>query len=243
MTMNKENINVLNYNSHIVIVQTKTDSYEIPAAFSDTEPTVVPLSLADIVYINSVSAVFRNGTLRFDSDVEAEVYQELKIRNAEQILKNTEIDEILLNPTVEGLQKIVGITDAGAFERVRGRCTMLQNAGHDISTRVKRVVDRRYEELRAKRVKTDIILTPKVATKNSTSDAKVASLEAQLAAQSAQIDQLLAMVSQMQTATVNTASAPVVSEPVAETKKTTKTVSKSTKAKSTSAAENESKAD
>jgi hypothetical protein len=203
------------------------------------------MSMADIIYINSISAVFRNGILRFDPEVETEVYDQLKIRNADQLLTNAEIDEILLNPTLEGLQRIINITDSGAYERVRGRCTMLQNAGSDISTRVKKVVDRRYEELRAKRVKTDIVLTPKTtATATTQPDEKVAALEEQLAAQSAQINQLLAMMSQFASAEKVEVTEAVADETEQKTqKKSTKSGSKNAKAKTSETDATEEKAD
>ena len=132
-----ENISVLNYNSFAVVISTKTEGFLVPA-MTNGVPSSIPLSYQEIEYINTSSNAFKTGTLRFEVDIEEEMYKSLRIVNWKDILTNKQIEDMLINPTMEGLQRIVDIQDVNYFERIRGIFVGLKNSNeYDISTREK----------------------------------------------------------------------------------------------------------
>lgn len=158
-------INVLNYNQNIVIVSTKHDSYTIEPAINSENPTSLPLSLDEILYINGNSAAFKTGILRFPKEIEKEMYEDyLRIPNWEDLLTIQDIEKIILYPTIEGLTKIINIKDTGMFDRVRGVFVRLKNTNNeDISLRVEKIIQARLDELRRGVRNTEIIIKAKDA--------------------------------------------------------------------------------
>lgn len=156
-------INVLNYNQNIVIVSTKHDSYTIEPAINSENPTSLPLSLDEILYINGNSAAFKTGILRFPKEIEKEMYEDyLRIPNWEDLLTIQDIEKIILHPTIEGLTKIINIKDTGMFDRVRGVFVRLKNTNDDdISLRVEKIIQARLDELRRGIRNTEIIIKAK----------------------------------------------------------------------------------
>ena len=190
---NKEIINVLNYNTNIVTVSTKNDNYSLQAAEDDI-PSILPLTPSEIEYINGNSVAFKDGHLRFPEEIEEEVYVDLlRIANWKDILTNKEIKEIILNPTIEGLQKLIGIKNSSVFERVRGIFIQLKNNGNeDVSTRVERIINTRYKELLNRQIKSDIILQPKDIVSNNIPNEEVNALKEQLAQMQKMMEQMMA---------------------------------------------------
>ena len=156
-------INVLNYNQNIVIVSTKHDSYTIEPAINSENPTSLPLSLDEILYINGNSAAFKTGILRFPKEIEKEMYEDyLRIPNWEDLLTIQDIEKIILHPTIEGLTKIINIKDTGMFDRVRGVFVRLKNTNDDdISLRVEKIIQARLDELIRGVRNTEIIIKAK----------------------------------------------------------------------------------
>lgn len=203
----KQVINVLNYNDSIVVVSTRDNGYAVnPRDIDGGAPSILPLSFSEIEYINSNSNAFKSGYLRFPKEIEEEMYTELRIVGWEDILTNEEIEQILLHPTIEGLQKILSIKSSTVFERVRGIFTVLKNSGDgNISIRVDRIISERYKELVNKKTKTDISLVPKdVASIQSVSTEEVDSLKKQLQEMQAMMTKLLANQSASAGVEVNT---------------------------------------
>ena len=104
-------INVLNYSKSLVSVPTQInpDGYAFYPSIDD-QPSLIPLSFAEIRVINGQSQIFKEGYLRFDSDVEEDVYNALNIRDWENILSDDEIKETIVNPTKERLERLIKIT-------------------------------------------------------------------------------------------------------------------------------------
>lgn len=150
MIKDMKTINVLNYNSSIVVVSTKHDSYTIEPAMDSENPTTLPLTLEEILYINGNSMAFKSGILRFPTDIEKEIYEDyLKIPNWESLLTIKEIEDIILHPTMDGLTKIVNVKDSGIFDRIRGVFIRLKNISNDdISLRVEKIFEARFDELK-----------------------------------------------------------------------------------------------
>lgn len=158
-------ISVLNPNQNIVVVSTKHDSYTIEPASDSNNPTTLPLTLDEILYVNGNSAAFKTGILRFEKEIEQEMYEEyLKIPNWKDLLNISDIENIILHPTIDGLTKLIAIKDTGIFDRVRGVFVRLKNAtDDDISLRVENIINARSEELRRGIRNSQIIIKAKDA--------------------------------------------------------------------------------
>lgn len=143
-------IPVYNYSSSICCVGSniKPEGYLFEGAKNEDEPFSIPLTFSEIRTINSQSDIFRNGILRFEKEYEKDVYEALGIRDWQNILTDKEIKNIILNPTPEGLKKIIAINNPAMFERVRGVFVQLRNSKmYDISMRVAELITERYKEL------------------------------------------------------------------------------------------------
>ena len=153
---------VLNYNPSPVAVKTKNEYYMIEGGASD-EQTSLPLDIDEISVINSNSPAFKIGLLRFEPEYETAIYEELRIANWKDILTDAQIEDIVLHPTMESLQKILDIENEAYFERIRGVYTGLKNAGADISNKVEKVIESRRVEFVNKVRKSKVKLVPNIS--------------------------------------------------------------------------------
>lgn len=71
-------ISVLNYNENCVYVKTEPQKSVKIEASENGEPSVIPLTLDEIKFINNSSA-FKTGNLEFPEDIEDELYETLRI--------------------------------------------------------------------------------------------------------------------------------------------------------------------
>lgn len=154
-----KNYLVLNFSPSPVAVSTKHDSFLIGGGTRE-EPTTMPFTIDEIAAINSNSPVFKIGLLFFEPEDQADIYQELRIDKWQDILRDEDIERIMLDPTVDELQRFLDITNSAYFERVRGVFAGLKSIGADVSTNVEKVVEGRYKELIAKKRTSEIRLTP-----------------------------------------------------------------------------------
>lgn len=198
-------INVLNYNENIVVVSTKHDSYAIEPATNSDNPTILPLTLEEILYINGNSGAFKTGILRFPEDIEQEIYEDyLRIPHWKDILTVKQIENIILHPTVEGLTKLVNIKDTGVFDRVRGVFVRLKNTTNDdISMRVEKLINARGDELRRGIRNTTITVKAKDAVSNIPNE-EVDALKKQNKALQEQMENMQKMMEQMMAMQTNT---------------------------------------
>lgn len=154
-------IDVINYHSFDIAIRTKDRGYLVEA-MKNGIPTRLPLELEEIRYINTSSNAFKLGLLFFDESVEQEMYEkELRIHYWRDILRPSEIKNILLNADIEGLTRILNIKDIVVFEIVRGIFTQLKNENYNISVRVDKIISQRFTELNNRIYDTRILLKPK----------------------------------------------------------------------------------
>lgn len=192
-----QNINVLNYNENEVFVDSAKEHYKFNASRDGKTPSVIPISLSELQNICSNTDIIVTGWLTFDDDVKEEVFKELRIANWQDILTNKDIEDILTNPTMEGLQKIINIENQTYFDRVRIIMFKLMKQGVDITTKVSRIVEQRYDELRNRQRKSSIVLTKKDTNKVYATPDEVKELSAQNAALQSQLDEMKKMMEQM----------------------------------------------
>lgn len=197
MITQAEKINVLNYNENKVSVMVSpTESFTFEPSIDGEIPSVIPMTFEQIRYANNYNT-FRGGFLFFEESREKEIYEELGINNWEGILNNKEIREILLNPSFEGLKKIVDIKDSAVFERVRAAFHKLKSEGtNDVSVRVQQIINTRYKELQNKKVNTSIVLEKKDIVQ-SVPNKEVESLKAENKAMQEQLANMQAMMEKL----------------------------------------------
>lgn len=220
-----EKIGVLNYNENRVsIVVSPNKSYSFDPSSDGETPTVIPMTFDEIRYANNYNA-FRNGMLFFDSSREAEIYEALNITDWKNILHNSDIREIILHPTYEGLSKLIAIKDTAQFERVRAAYHKLKFENeHDISVRVEQIINTRYKELLNRQVNTSIRLT-KTDIPTNVPSAEVEALKEQNRKMQEQLEKMQEMMTKMMSASQTSQNSadehtiPSVSEP--EVKKKT----------------------
>ena len=194
-----QNITVLNYNENEVFVDSSKEHYKFNASRDGVTPTMQNIPISELQYICSNTDVIVTGWLTFDEDDKDEIYTALRLPNWREILTNEDISNILTNPTMEGLQRIIDITNLTYFDRVRIVMFRLLNDGVDISNKVKNVVDRRYEELQKRQRVSSIILNPRIGEKK-VSNEQVQELSEQNAKLQEQLDEMKKMMAQFMSA-------------------------------------------
>lgn len=143
-------------------------------AMQDNIPFEIPMPFSDIKYINSRSAVFRDGLLRIEPDLEDEVFKFMGVAHrSENFIEIDEIKDIILSPTTEKLERILKVTSVVTMDKVRNILVELNNSDeYFIAEAVYRVVNVRYNELCAGKRKSDIIMKPKKNEKLVNDDIK-----------------------------------------------------------------------
>lgn len=197
MIKDMKTINVLNYNSSTVVISTKHDSYAIEPAIDSDNPTILPLTLDEILYANANSMAFKSGILRFPEDIEKEMYEDyLRIPNWESLLTIKQIENIILHPTMEGLTKLVSVKDSGIFDRIRGVFIRLKNTTNDdISLRVEKIIEARGNELRNGIRNTQIVIKARDAVSSVSTD-EVDGLKEQNEVLQNQLNEMQAMMAE-----------------------------------------------
>ena len=198
---------VLNYNGSPVAVSTRHESYIIPGGNSEA-PASMPLSVDEIVQINSNSNVFKMGILWFEEQFQEELYKECRIRNWKDILTDSEIEDIILHPTLEKLERLLSIENEQYFERCYGIYIGLKNSNHSIKQNVENVMLARRKELRNRKYKTGILLTKKETP--AVSEEMLKETQEKNEKLTHEVDELKAMVAQLLAAQQN--STPVTAE-------------------------------
>lgn len=175
---------VYNHTTSPVAVGLRDHSFIIDAG-SDDNPTTYPLTLAEIQHVNNTSTLFKSGVLRPSEEESEFIYNNLRITDWQNILTNTDIEDIILNPTAEKLKKIVNIKNALYFERIYGVYIGLKNADAPITANVMRVITTRYNEFLNNKRDSEITIsektaTPKVSEKEEAMTNEIEDLKARL---------------------------------------------------------------
>lgn len=185
MLKDLKHISVLNYNENCVYAYSAPNSSVKFEAAVDGCPTMTPLTLDEIKYLNNTN-IFKSGLLEFQKDIEDEIYEELNI-DVSKLLKNSDIREILLNPTKEGLIKIISINNLSDFDRVRAQFQKLKVDGYKLTLDIANIIGTRTHELLKGHFRTNIVIDDADVHSN----VKVATLEKELAEMRALLDKAL----------------------------------------------------
>lgn len=172
-----KNISVLNYNDNCVCINVSPGkSLKVdPASYGGA--SMVPLTLDEIRYANN-SMVFKSGILEFPEDIEDELYEDLRI-NKSKVLKLSEIRNILITPTKEGLTKLISINSLSDFDRVRGQFQKLKSEGYKLTLDIAEIIKVRTQELFDNQIKSEIKIGD-ADTPTASDNKKISELEKQL---------------------------------------------------------------
>lgn len=157
--MEKKFIDVLNCDDNVVVISSLNNKGYTFEPGNVEEPCVIPIPPEEIQYMNSTSSAFKNGVLRFRPEEQNEIFDALGIKGND-VMFVEDIDDAIVNPTVENLQRMIDVKDGAQFERIRGRFYRMTNLGEDLSTKVKRLIDERYKELRAGKRNSELSVVP-----------------------------------------------------------------------------------
>lgn len=183
-----KHISVLNYNDNCVCINIAPGKTIKIDAATYGEPTMVPLTLDEIKFANNGRA-FKTGLLEFSSDIEDELYEELRI-NKDKVLKLSEVRDILIHPSKDGLIKILSISSLSDFDRIRGQFQKLKYEGYKLTLDIADIIDRRTKELFNNQVKSDIKIGDADVVYNADSR-KILELEKQIEEMKAMVESIV----------------------------------------------------
>lgn len=146
---------VYNYHRSRVAVSTKNVSYLFEGGTKDS-PFGLPMTFEEIATVNMNGVAFKAGLLFFDPRDQEDIYKELRIVNWRDILKDEDIEDIILHPTAEGYQKIINIDNDTYFDRVYGILFGLQSVFADIPVQSKVIIEARKNEIENHKRKSEI---------------------------------------------------------------------------------------
>lgn len=147
----------------------------------DGEPTMNFVDFEEIEYAHSRGKVFNIGLLIFAEDDREGMYDALGVKNwKDKVWFNDVIEDIIMHPTVEKMQRVIDIKDLITFERVRGMMVRFMNEKRDVSQNVINLINARYRELNAGNSTSKIVIRP-ADVETSVSADEVADLKKQLA--------------------------------------------------------------
>lgn len=147
----------------------------------DGEPTMNFVDFEEIEYAHSRGKVFNIGLLTFAEEDREGMYEALGVKNwKDKVWFNADIEDIIMHPTLEKMQRVIDIKDLITFERVRGMMVRFSNEKRDVSQNVINLINTRYRELNAGNVTSKIVIKPADVEEKVSVD-EVADLKRQLA--------------------------------------------------------------
>ena len=149
---------ILNYSGSPVAFRTREKGYLVSGGTME-EPSAILLDENELVEANYASRVFKDGLLFPEKNDAEEVYTLLRIPDWQNMLRDNEIEQIILHPTADGLRKLIAIDTVRGFERVWGILTMLRISFQDVPNQAYLTLNARHEELKKGIHKTEIVVS------------------------------------------------------------------------------------
>lgn len=185
----KDYIRVYNHSSSPVILSMRDKQETVEPKNENDTPGYVDVSWNDVYFINDRTNTFKHGLLRFAKDDEEAMYEALGIFDWADILFEEVIEDIVLHPTLERLQRIVDTTSISIIERAKSVMTLLNNQDVDVSAKVTKIINIRRAELSQGKRRSDISLSPKEIHKAADKN-EVTELKNEIAELKAMVEQL-----------------------------------------------------
>lgn len=200
----KKDIRVFNECPFSVNLVGQRRDYIFPPAI-DGEPTMNFVDFDEIEYAHSRGKVFSIGLLTFAEEDREGMYAALGIKDWQsKVWTNEEIEDIIMHPSMDKMQKVIDIRDIISLERVRGMMVRFMNEKRDISQNVINIINARFRELNAGNYNTNIEIRP------ADVEQKVSSYE---------VDELKKQIAEMKALMANMAKAAAGNQQVNEAPK------------------------
>lgn len=176
----KKDIRVFNECPFSVNLVGQRRDYIFPPA-TDGEPTMNFVDFDEIEYAHSRGKVFSIGLLTFAEEDREGMYAALGIKDWQsKVWTNEEIEDIIMHPSMDKMQKVIDIRDIISLERVRGMMVRFMNEKRDISQNVINIINARFRELNAGNYNTNIEIRP-ADVEQKVSSSEVDELKKQIA--------------------------------------------------------------
>ena len=176
----KKDIRVFNECPFSVNLVGQRRDYIFPPA-TDGEPTMNFVDFDEIEYAHSRGKVFSIGLLTFAEEDREGMYAALGIKDWQsKVWTNEEIEDIIMHPSMDKMQKVIDIRDIISLERVRGMMVKFMNEKRDISQNVINIINARFRELNAGNYNTNIEIRP-ADVEQKVSSSEVEELKKQIA--------------------------------------------------------------
>lgn len=186
----EKNIKILNLNEKNLCIKTNIRNFVIQYGTIE-EPTFEYVTFDELSYINSNTNGIKTGLIRFEKDKEEEIYKELGI-NPDTIIKNEDIENILLNPTEDGLDKLISIKDDSIIKRIKCIFVRLKNTNANMSMQTINIIEQRFREVKNGTLITKMQIHKSDVVKSNDETENLKS----------EIEQLKAMIAQLTSANV-----------------------------------------
>lgn len=192
-------INVCSYMPITIVASTSAEDYIFEPCLTDN-PIIQPMSVSEVKEIHSKSKVFTDGWLTFEEEAKNDMYKYLRIKDGENILNQIEIMECIISGKKDDIAKLINIKSKGYFERVYGVYAALKQSNmYDISMRVAKAIEYRYDELRRGVINTQIELANTFNTeKTDAKDQLIAQQQASLKEQEKSLGAMNDMIAALQ---------------------------------------------
>lgn len=162
MISDTQYITILNENNCPVYTPSLTNPMGLKFdACIDGVPSELPITFAEFKYITKRTNAFAEGLLMVEPEFEDEALTSVGIyKKSPNFLTNEEIEDIILNPTTEKLQKIINVTSMVTMDKIRIILCRLNNSDeYDIAMRVYDVINARYSEVCKGKMTSNIKIT------------------------------------------------------------------------------------
>ena len=147
----------------------------------DGEPTMNFVDFDEIEYAHSRYNQFSIGLLIFNEEDREGMYQTLGIKDWQnKVWFNSDIEDIIMHPTLDKMQRVIDIKESITLERVRGMMVRFINEKRDVSQNVINIVNQRYRELSSGNANSKIVIRQADIEQHASAD-EVAELKRQLA--------------------------------------------------------------
>lgn len=137
---------------------TNKNEYNYVFESADTDNNEKDLTIEEIAFINQNTGLFKIGYLTISDEHKEEVFSEIGLKNYQDILSRDEIIECIEVPSNENIEKLISVTNFSLYKRVYTELLGLLSIPNDISNRVIKILELRYDELAKGKIQTDIVL-------------------------------------------------------------------------------------
>lgn len=163
-----DTVEVYNDYDHIIYMpsaNTNDSGYEFEPKTEDGEPYYVSVLWKDIKRINPKTQVFKTGKLRFEPEMEDEIYKLLKISPEKDKVYYTrnQIEDMIINSNDDVINEVVSINDLKTIEKFLSLYIALDSTNkYDLSRKLEMYIRARKEEIEKGVKRTELNPTPTV---------------------------------------------------------------------------------